>query len=284
MRTHWVLNCVAVCALALGAAHQASGQNTADATLVLTITLDDVLLTDEVGNSSSATFENSTNPVGDLLFEDIGSGGGTTGGAASFSPPGSIGTHSASQITLLNGLDPEIDDIDNDSFDIGDSLVATLTTSASATTPGSRFFAQANSENILSFSSYLDPADKLTFLFSYTAELMGTLDNSYAPGVSLALSTDNTVDAHVDSPDVGPPYDFNVATDHFQFFPINFGDSVLPVSESTSGSFQVEFAPGDYGLSITFASSLVVNAEVEAVPEPSTLWLASLALLPWRRR
>ena len=261
---------------------QALPANTADAQLVLTFTLDQVLL-----NGSAAQFETS-DQAGDILFEDVGPNGNTSNGGRSGNPPGSIGGGSASISYSLNGIDPFVGNYDQDSFGIGDSLVMTMNASASATTPGSLFFAQVTDEATLYFSTFGGPTDQFTFQFSYDAELTGTLDNTAFPGdVALALAQGNAIFAEVESPESGPGYSFDVFSGddppYFQFFDINSAGTQQNLNDTTNGSFDVVFAPGDNGLSITFDTNLVVNAEV--IPEPGSLALLGLGgLLIARRR
>jgi hypothetical protein len=262
----------------LGATLSAQAQNTADATLELTITLTGVTITDAIGNTTQALFETSSE-AGDLRFEDIGPNGSTFTGESPNNPPGSVGTASASETVLLNGLDPFDDnvDINQDSFGIGDSLVSTMTASASAQTPGSVFFGQVESESVLFFSVFGDETDRYTFHFDYSAVLTGSLDSSALPGATLAFGDGDEVSGSADTTVAGPPNDFVVEADFFHLGMFNGGNTLVPLNEMASGSFDVAFNPGDDGLSITFRSGLVVNAGVEEVPEPTSLALLMLA-------
>ncbi|WP_425397399.1 hypothetical protein [Aeoliella sp.] len=260
--------------LSLCSSFAAQAQNTADATLELTFTLTGVTITDTLTNNTSpATFETSTE-VGDLVFEDIGPNGSTFTGESPSNPPGSIGSASASEEVLLNGLDPFVDDYDLDSFGIGDSLVTTMNASASAQTPGSVFFGQVSSENILYFSVFGAETDLYTFSFDYSAVFTGTLDSTWMPGITLAIGDGDSVIGAADSTIAGPSSEFVVASNYFSLSEFNDSNAVVPLNEMTSGSFDVAFGPGDDGLSISFLSSLVVNAGVAEVPEPSTCALA----------
>ncbi len=284
MKPHRVSAIGAVSALVLSAALTAHGQIIADATLEVTYTLTDVTITDEFGNSFPATFE-TTNEVGDLIFEDIGPNSSTFAGEAGDNPPGSVGSASASEDVSLNGLDPFVDFYDQDSFGIGDSLVLTMNAFASAETPDSVFFAQVDSENTLFFSQFLNPTDQLTFSFDYSAEITGTLDSSALPGTSLVVTEDSEVIGYADVTEAGPPNSFLAAMDLFDF--TEFNDSgVVPLMDLVTGSFDVAFDPGDDLLEITFLSRLVVNARVDPIPEPAagTLVLGFAACFLARRR
>ena len=271
----------------LGASIAAQAQNTANATLELTFTLTDVTITDTTtGNTISATFD-TTSEAGDVIFEDIGPNGSTYTGESPSNPPGSVGSASAAESVLLNGLDPFVDDYDQDSFGIGDSLVSTMTASASAQTPGSVFFGQVASENVLSFSVFGSETDRFKFHFDYSAVLTGSLDSSSLPGVTLAFGDGDEVSGSADYTLAGPPNDFIVNANYFDLGTFNNSNTLLPLNEMTSGSFEVAFNPGDDVLSVNFLSSLVVNAGVELVPEPTSLGLLILALplqLAIRRR
>lgn len=269
-------------------AAQASAANTADAQLVLTFTLDDVIITDTLTNhSTSATFETSSE-VGDLIFEDIGPNSWAPSGGAPANPVGSIGSASSSESVLFNGLDPFIDDYDQDSFGIGDSVVLTMNVSASATTPGSIFFAQVASDIVLYFGVYGEETDQYTFRFTYDAQLTGTLDNTSLPGNVLAFGEGFNVNGHADSTVAGPPNDFEVfdaLPDESYFFlgAFNAPNTFLPLNESDTNTFDVVFDPGDSSLSINFLSGLLVNATVE-VPEPTSLGLLLIGGLPLLKR
>lgn len=215
----------------------AQAQNTADATLELTITLTGVTITDtNTGNSTSATFE-TTSEAGDLIFEDIGPNGSTFMGESPNNPPDSVGTASASESVLLNGLDPFVDDYDQDSFGIGDSLVSTMTASASAETPGSVFFGQVASENVLYFSVFGTETDQYTFHFDYSAALSGSLDSSSLPGATLASGDGDEVSGLAESTLAGPPNDFVVAADYFSLGTFNNANTLIPLNEMASSSF-----------------------------------------------
>ena len=209
-------------------------------------------------------------------------------GESPSNPPGSVGTASAAESVLLNGLDPFDDDsIDQDSFGIGDSLVSTMTASASAQTPGSVFFGQVESDNVLYFSVFGVETDQYTFHFDYSAVLTGSLDSSSLPGVTLAFGDGDEVNGSADSTLAGPPNNFVVEANYFDLGTFNNSNTLIPLNEMTSGSFEVAFNPGDDVLSIHFLSSLIVNAGVDAVPEPASLGLLMLALplqLAIRRR
>jgi hypothetical protein len=260
---------------------------TADATLELTFTLTDVTITDTLtGATSSATFETSTE-AGDLRFEDIGPNGGTFTGEDPANPPGSVGAATASESILLNGLDPFVDDYDQDSFGIGDSLVTTMSAFATAETPGSVFFGQVNSDNTLYFSVFGVETDRYTFHFDYSAVLTGSLDSTALPGVTLVLADGNEVSGAADTTLAGPPNEFVVAMDYFSLDTFNGSGILLPLDEMDSGSFEVAFDAGDDNLRITFLSQLLVNARPEAIPEPASLGMLLLAMffpLAARRR
>lgn len=271
----------------LKAAEAAHGQNSANAKLELTFTLTAVEITDTLtGNSMPATFETSTG-VGDIVFEDIGPNGNTYTGGSPSNPIGSIGSGTAEEKVLLNGLDPFVDDYDLDSFGIGDSLVSTMTVSATATTPGSVFFGQVSSDNTLYFSTYGSDTDRFTFYFDYTAVITGNLDSSWMPGVTLGFGDGDEVNATADTTLAGPPSSFVVASNYFDIGYYNTSNTAVPLNDATSGSLVVEFAPGDNSLRITFLSNLVVNAEVASIPEPSSAVLALFSLpvicCMWRR-
>ena len=276
-----------ICYLAVvivGTSFETQAQNTADATLELTFTLTDVTITDTLtGNTSPATFETTTQ-AGDLMFEDIGPNGNTFAGGSSNNPPGSVGSASASEDILLNGLDPFVDDYDQDSFGIGDSLVSTMNASASAETPGSVFFGQVSSENQLYFSVFGDDTDSYTFFFDYSAALTGTLDSSSLPGATLAIGDGDEVSGLADTTVAGPSNEFVVLTDYFNLSLFNSSNVAVPIDQSDSGSFEVAFDPGDNDLSITFLSTLVVNARVDEVPEPTTGTLVLMLFCLARRR
>lgn len=263
MKRHRTRVSTVVIAALLFVSLSASGQNTADATLELTFTLTGVTITDTLSNNTfPAIFETSEEP-GDLLFEDIGPNSSTFDGQSPNNPPGSIGSGSASEQVSLNGLDPFVDDYDMDSFGIGDSLVLTMNAFASATTPWSVFFGQVSSENILFFSVFGSETDQYTFSFDYSAVLTGSLDSSALPGNTLVVSSGDEIVGAADSTVAGPESSFLVAADYFQLNEFNSTSSVESVSESVSGSFDVAFDPGDDQLSISFISSLVVNAVVD---------------------
>lgn len=261
----------------LGMSAAALAQNTADATLQLTFTLTDVTITDEFDTTTSVTFETSSES-GDVRFEDIGPNSGTFTGESPNNPPNSVGSASASEEVSLNGLDPFEDDYDLDSFGIGDSLVLTMHAFASAETPGSVFFGQVSSENVLYFSVFGLETDRYTFYFDWSAVLTGTLDSSWMPGSTLAIGEGDEVNGHADYTESSIENDFVVETDYFDLSQFNNSGLLLPLNEMDSGSFQVAFDPGDDGLSITFLAGLVVNAGVE-VPEPASCVLLGLALL-----
>lgn len=249
--------------LMLSGSLAARAQNTADATLELTFTLTNVTITDTVANTSRvATFETS-NEVGDLLFEDIGPNSSTFDGGSPNNPPGSVGSAFASEQVSLNGLDPFVDFYDQDSFGIGDSLVLTMNVSASAETPGSVFFAQVAGDNTLFFSVFGSETDQFTFSFDYSAVLTGSLDSSFLPGTTLVTSSGDEVSGLADSTVSGPPNSFLVEFDYFQLNEFNSTDMFESVDRMASGSFDVAFDPGDDQLSITFLSSLLVNARVD---------------------
>jgi hypothetical protein len=278
---------LAFTAVAILGSGPARAQNVADATLELTFTLTDVTITDTLtANTRSAVFETTTQ-VGDVIFEDIGPNGSIFSGPAPENSPGSIGSGSASESVLLNGLDPFVDDVDQDSFGIGDSLVSLMNASASAETPGSVFFGQVNSENVLYFSVFGAETDRYTFFFDYTAVLTGSLDSSPLGGLTLGFGDGDEVRGLAETPLAGPPNEFTVQLDYFHLGDANDSSTLMPLDETTSGSFEVAFDPGDDSLSITFLSSLVVNAGVTPVPEPASLSfcvLGALALVASRRR
>lgn len=278
MKTKKLLTCLGSVVCVAGFSSDASATNTADAQLIMTFTLDNVL----INGSSQATFE-TTSDVGDLLFEDFGPNGNEFSSGSAGNPPGSVGSASTGLSYSLNGLDPFVDDYDQDSFGIGDSLVITMDVFTEATTPGSLFFAQVADESTLFFSSFLDSTDFLSFQFSWQADLTGTLDNTANPGTALALAEGLSVSADVSSPDSGPPYTIDVASDYFQFFEVNAPGSIDNISESDSGTFDITFAPGDNDLQINFVTDLTANASVD-VPEPSSLALLGLGGLCLARR
>ncbi|QDT69670.1 hypothetical protein MalM25_26090 [Planctomycetes bacterium MalM25] len=255
-------------AIALIAAPAAAAPNTADATLELTITLTGVTITDTVsGTSFPAVFETS-NEVGDLLFEDAGPNGFTADGGSSNNPPGSVGSGGASETVLLNGIDLDEGEYDMDSFGIGDSLVTTMEVSATAETPGSVFFAQVNSENTLWFSHFGADTDQFTFSFDYSATLTGSLDTTGSPGVTSVTVDDAEVIGGAEDTLSGSSISFLAASDFASFASFNDDNTVENLDELASGTFDVAFDAGDNALSITFASSLVVNAGVEDVLTP----------------
>lgn len=272
-------------AMSLFASASAKAQNTADATLELTIRLDRITKTDTLTNSTTDAILENSSEVGDLIFEDFGPNGSVAFGGSPTNPVGSVGAATASEAILVNGLDPFIDDITEDTFGIGDSFVSTMTVTSSAMTPGSVFFGQVNSENSLFFSSFLDETDRFTFHFEWAAVLTGDLDNSL-DGISLAFGDGTDVTALADSTVSGTPNEFLVASDFFNLGTAWGVDGLLQVSEIDSGSFDVAFDAGDSDLQISFRSGLIVNARVAAVPEPASgsLVLAMLVPLAIRRR
>lgn len=277
-------HCLHVAALlaGVGLACPAAAANTADAQLVLTITLDDVLM-----NGSSATFDTSSE-AGNIGFSDIGPNGYTIADGFSTNPPGSVGSANADISYSLNGIDPFEDDYDMDSFGIGDSVVVTMNASASATTPGSIFYGQVNDQLTLYFESFASDTDQFTFSFSWEAHLTGNLDNTSAPGSVLALADGLDVGGEVQSPAFGNSYDFLVWDSdadgpYFSLGQFNPSMTADTLDEMANGTFEVEFNPGDYDMTINFYSDLVVNATVD-VPEPSSLALLALGGLCLARR
>ena len=267
---------------------KAEAQNTADATLELTYTLTNVTITDTLTNTTNqAVFQTTAGGGGgDLLFEDFGPNGSTIGAGSSMNPVGSVGSTAANETILVNGLDPFDDDIDinEDSFGIGDSIVLTLGVSASAETPGSVFFAQVNSDNTLFFQSFGDPTEQLEFFFDYSAVLTGTLDSSPLPGTAIAVADNSEVSSTSRDFDTGDSNTVVVATDLFLFGVLSDDSLSVPLNDSASGNFAIAFGPGDSDLTIDFQSELVVNARVNAVPEPNSLALALLLPLSLARR
>lgn len=252
----------------LVASPAAAAPNTADATLELTVTLTGVTIFDTIsGTSFPATIETSEEP-GDVLFEDAGPNGFTADGGSSNNPPGSVGSSGTSETVLLNGIDLDEGEYDMDSFGIGDSLVTTMEVSATAETPGSVFFGQVNSENTLFFSHFGADTDQFTFSFDYSASLTGTLDSTAQPGVASVFATGDEVTGEAEDTLAGPPNSFLAASDFFSFASFNDDNAIESLDELASGSFDVTFDAGDNTLSITFASSLVVNARVEDVLTP----------------
>lgn len=288
MKLHRASALGALSALILNVPLAAHGQITAEATLEVTFTLTGVTITDTLTNNTyPATFE-TTSDVGDLIFEDIGPNTSTFDGGTTTNPPGSVGSGNASEDVSLNGLDPFVDFYDQDSFGIGDSLVLTMNASASAETPGSVFLGQVASENILYFSVFTADTDQFTFSFDYSVVLSGALDSSAVPGTTLVVSSGDEVKGLAESTVVGPPNSFLVASNYFDLSEFNSTSGLVSVDEIASGSFDVTFDPGDDQLSISFLSTLVVNARADAVPEPTScsllLGLAACCLARGGRR
>ena len=255
-------------ATAVTASPSAAVPITADATLELTITLTGVTITDTLTNNSSPAVFETSEQVGDLLFEDVGPNGSTFGGGSSNNPPGSVGSGSGMETVLLNGLDVFVDPYDQDSFGIGDSLVTTMEASASAETPDSVYFGQVNSENTLFFSPFGSETDQYTFSFDYSASLTGTLDSTALAGTTLAFADGDEVTGEGEDFDTGEPESFLVLSTYFSLGSGNSSSSAVNLNETATGSFDVAFDPGDSAMSITFASSLVVNARVDPVAQP----------------
>ncbi|XAL99877.1 PEP-CTERM sorting domain-containing protein [Phycisphaeraceae bacterium D3-23] len=246
--------------------------NAADARLQLTFTLDDVIYTDTATNEMrSAVFETSSE-VGDLQFEDFGPNTNTFMGGGPSNPPGSVGFGSASEMQLVNGLDPFVDDIDMDAFGIGDSFMLTMDAFATVSTPGAVFFGQVASDAELFFTSFSDTSVAFTFEFSYEAELTGSLDTTFLPGSTSVFGEGLNVNGRAVDDASGNEYMFEVFdavpdTPYFDFVEFHSADSVLPLGDSASGSFSVAFNPGDSDLSINFLSGLTVNARIDDVTE-----------------
>lgn len=263
---------VAVC-LTVGTAQ---AQNTADATLELTVTLTDVTITDEFDNTRQAVFENTFNTVGDLTLDDFGPNGSVGTGERPGNPPGSVGSAFAEEVILLDGLDPFDNSFTLDEFDIGSSFTSTMDVATSATTPGSLFFAQVDSENTFFFSGFTGPNESFTFFFDFTVELTGMLNGTFAPGRTLATSSGDSVEGFVDSTGAtGDSIGFLADAFFFDLAEFNEDQVLVPLNDQASGSFEVAFEPGDSGLSISIFSGITANAEV-AIPEPASLALVGI--------
>lgn len=295
MKTQPLLKCLTASVsvgLVTAAAHAAI---TADADLVLTFTLTDVVITDTLTDTSESAIFETSQEVGDVIFEDVGPNGGALAKGADTNPANSIGSASATETVSLNGLDVFEDDYDMDSFGIGDSVVITLNTFASATTPGSVFFGQAGGGLVLDtpalelyFSILGEETDQYSFFFDYEAEFSGTLDGTALPGTTLAFAEGLSVQGRAGSTLDGPESLFDVFDEpdlpYFNLGAVNHDQAIEPFNEQASGSFEVAFNPGDNDLGVLLDYSLIVNARVD-VPEPSSLGLLALgSLVSLRRR
>lgn len=248
---------------------QARADVTADAQLVLTITVNDVFLIEPDDTGISAL---------DFDIEISGVGVNTSlfGGGSPSNAPGALGTHSESEVVLFNGADVSAGDFN--AFEVGlfpgDTIVITQNVEATATSPDSLFFSQVTSEISLSFDSFGGDDQRFLFDFDVAADLTGNFDLTM-PGSALALAQGDEILAVAESTVTGDPVDFILFSgeldNYYDIFELTstLGSTSLNQS-STPLNIPVEFSPGDNQHTITFFSSLLVNASTDAIPEPSS--------------
>jgi hypothetical protein len=276
-----VLTTAACGAIALGSSHQAQADVTAEAELVLTITINDIFLLnpDDTG-TSALNF--------DIELSDVGVNTNFFGGGAGSNDPGAIGSNSESETVFFNGIDVDGDFNASDTeLSEGDTIVITQSVMASASTPDTIFFSQVDSEFSLFFDSFGGPDQRFLFDFDVQATLTGEFDLTM-PGSALVNADGEEIYALAEATEGPVPTEFILFEgenqNYYDLFDSTTAETVTPISEtSTTLNIPIEFSPGDNQQTITFRSSLVVNAVTE-VPEPSSLALLGLGGLMIARR
>ncbi|MEO0529546.1 MAG: hypothetical protein AAF266_03110 [Planctomycetota bacterium] len=272
MRNHLML-LAAACGtlLCLGVEH-ARAQSSAEAQVVFTITLNDILL---IGAD-----ETSVSAYDEFAIEVFDAGANTAffGGGSPNNPFGAVGSSSATEEVLFAGVD--VEDPDFNAFDTGlfpgDTIVVTQNVETSALTPDAIFFAQIDSEVSLFFDSFGNEDQRFLFDFDVEADLVGEFDLGTTADSASVIAEGTEIVGFADSTVSGEPNEFILfAGENDRFYDIvSFTGTgtagVIPVTGSGNPiNVPIEFSPGDNQFEITFRSSLVVNARTGAA-DPDT--------------
>lgn len=285
-----MLIAAACAAFVLAGFQKAQADVTANAELVLTITLNDIFLieADDTGVSAFDVFA--------IEVADVGGNTNFFGGGSPANPPGAIGSHSESESILFAGFD--IDDPSFNAFDVGlmpgDTIVITQSVEAVSSTFDTTFFSQIDSDVSISFDSFGNDDQRFLFDFDVQAKLTGEFDLSTMAGSALVLAQGTEIGGLAESTVVGDDNEFILFAgpndNYYDFFSSTTTNAVVPVSETSQPlNIPVEFSPGDNQFTISFRSSLLVNS-VSVVPEVSSgllvggIGLVAVAAAALRRR
>ncbi|MEO0476798.1 MAG: hypothetical protein AAF085_12650, partial [Planctomycetota bacterium] len=159
-------------AIALTSAHQTTADVTAEAEVVLTITINDIFVQNPDNTGFSAYDFNAS-------VSNVDSNSTFFGGPSPSNDPGSIGSSSQSEVVLFNGADISDGNFEPfaESIGPGDTITITQNVQATATSPDSLYFSQITSDISIGFDSFTDEDDQF-FIFdiSISAELTGEFD------------------------------------------------------------------------------------------------------------
>ena len=268
------LVCMVAVAACLTAAPVRAEENFADVQVKITFTLTDILITNTDTNATRQA------QVGlDYDLNNFGINSLEFAGEAGTNPPASVGDANASETVIAAGVDAFHDDVL--SFDPGDTIEITMDVFSAATTPGSTFFAQIDSDISLGYTLYDGGFnEQFSFFFDYEATIIGTLDTAL-PGQTLAFGEGNNIRISEGFADAYEVFPFDP---YFELGQFNFA-GLLALDDATAEPFVIDIASGVEDVQIQFLSRSLVNATV-AIPEPATasLLVAGMMLMLSARR